>query len=90
VDILHRCGGYARCTTCRVEFLEGEPQRRPVAERDRLKEKGEGGIRLSRQCLVEGDMKVRVVHTFQSSGLDEPGNTPEDHITPEPEWVPLE
>ena len=20
---LHRCGGYARCTTCRVEFLGG-------------------------------------------------------------------
>ena len=23
VDIMHRCGGYARCTTCRVEYLEG-------------------------------------------------------------------
>ena len=27
VDILHRCGSYARCTTCRVEFLAGEPSR---------------------------------------------------------------
>ena len=25
VDILHACGGNARCTTCRVEFIEGEP-----------------------------------------------------------------
>jgi ferredoxin len=25
VDILHACGGNARCTTCRVEFLSGEP-----------------------------------------------------------------
>jgi ferredoxin len=25
VDILHRCGSYARCTTCRIEYLEGEP-----------------------------------------------------------------
>ncbi len=26
VDILHRCGAYARCTTCRIEYLEGEPE----------------------------------------------------------------
>jgi ferredoxin len=25
VPILHRCGGKARCTTCRVTFNEGEP-----------------------------------------------------------------
>ena len=25
VDILHACGGNARCTTCRVEFVDGEP-----------------------------------------------------------------
>jgi ferredoxin len=89
VDILHRCGGFARCTTCRVEFLQGEPQRRTVAERDKLKERGEAGIRLSCQCLVEGDMHVRVIHTQQSTGMDDPGATPEDSITPEPEWVPL-
>jgi ferredoxin len=22
VDVLHACGGNARCTTCRVEFIE--------------------------------------------------------------------
>ena len=27
IDILHRCGGNARCTTCRVEFIAGEPTR---------------------------------------------------------------
>ena len=26
VDILHACGGNARCTTCRVEFISGEPE----------------------------------------------------------------
>ena len=26
VDILHRCGSYAKCTTCRIEYLEGEPE----------------------------------------------------------------
>ena len=25
VDILHACGGNARCTTCKVEFAAGEP-----------------------------------------------------------------
>ena len=25
IDILHRCGGNARCTTCRVEILDGDP-----------------------------------------------------------------
>ena len=29
VDILHACGGNARCTTCRVEFVSGEPARKP-------------------------------------------------------------
>ena len=24
INILHRCGGKAKCTTCRVEVLEGE------------------------------------------------------------------
>jgi ferredoxin len=24
-DQLHACGGVARCTTCRVEFVAGEP-----------------------------------------------------------------
>lgn len=89
VDILHRCGGHARCTTCRVEFLEGAPDRRTVAERDKLKEKGEAGIRLSCQCLVQGDMHVRVINTMTSTGLDDPGPEPEDIITPDPEWVDL-
>ena len=25
VEILHRCGGNARCTTCRVEVIAGDP-----------------------------------------------------------------
>lgn len=90
VDILHRCGGFARCTTCRVEFLEGEPAMRTAAERDKLKERGESGVRLSCQCLVEHDMRLRVIHTLQSTNLEDPGATPEDAITPDPEWVPLQ
>ena len=33
---LHRCGGYARCTTCRVEFLTGEPDTMTEAEQKKL------------------------------------------------------
>ena len=33
VDQLHACGGNARCTTCRVEFIEGEPEMMTAAEK---------------------------------------------------------
>ena len=35
VDILHACGGNARCTTCRVEFVSGEPPRMTLGREDR-------------------------------------------------------
>jgi ferredoxin len=38
VDVLHACGGNARCTTCRVEFISGEPPRMSMAEKTRLEE----------------------------------------------------
>src|SRR5687768_17398 len=44
VDILHACGGNARCTTCRVEFVSGEPPRMTQAEKTRLAEKGLSGV----------------------------------------------
>lgn len=91
VDILHRCGGYARCTTCRVEFLAGEPQRQTRAEYERLARADLlGKVRLSCQCLVEGDMHVRPLMTVSTTEYDDPGPRPEDHITPEPEWLPVE
>jgi ferredoxin len=80
---LHRCGGYARCTTCRVEFLEGEPENMTTAEKEKLEEKGNlGSFRLSCQCIVDRDMHVRVLNRFSESGLDDPGPRPEDHVTP--------
>ena len=88
VDILHRCGGYAKCTTCRVEFIEGEPDKMTVAERDKLRERDLfGQVRLSCQIPCDHDMKVKVVYTLTESGLPDPGPEPEAHITPEPEWV---
>lgn len=88
VDILHRCGGHAKCTTCRVNFHEGEPARMTVAEHDKLKEKELlGEVRLSCQILCEGDMTVEAVHRLSESGLDDAGGRPEDDITPDPEWM---
>jgi len=87
VNILHRCGGYAKCTTCRVEFLAGEPDEMSAAERDKLAEKAEQGYRLSCQLYVNQDMTLRVINTLESTGLEDPGDTPEADITPEPDWV---
>jgi ferredoxin len=88
VDILHRCGSYARCTTCRIEYLEGEPEKMTRAELDVLKKRDLlGQVRLSCQALCDHDMKVRVLMTVSSSELDGPGGKPEPEITPPPEWV---
>ncbi len=87
VDQLHACGGNCRCTTCRVEFVAGEPQTMTVAERDKLAEKGETGIRLSCQILASHDMTVRAISRFEGSGRADVGPRPEDHIQPEPEWT---
>jgi ferredoxin len=32
VDIMHVCGSYARCTTCRIQYLGGEPEEMTQAE----------------------------------------------------------
>ena len=57
VDILHACGGNARCTTCRVQFLSGEPTRMTKAEKLKIEERGlQGGPRSgppSQHWLVE-------------------------------------
>lgn len=88
VDILHRCGGNARCTTCRVEFVEGEPEVMTVAERDRLQANMlTGKVRLSCQILCDHDMTVKPVYRLSTSEYDSPGARPEDHITPDPVWI---
>ena len=87
VDILHACGGNARCTTCRVEFIEGEPSRMTEAERSVLAAKGATGVRLSCQIVCDHDMTVRAVSRLAGSGRPDPGSTPEPHITPPPVWL---
>ncbi len=86
VDILHRCGGVARCTTCRVEFSAGEPSRMTQAERDKLSEKELSGVRLSCQIECQHDMGLKPVQTAQNSGL-EPGKAPAEHIEPPAHWI---
>src|SRR5258708_25595043 len=87
VDILHACGGNARCTTCRVEFIEGEPPRATAAEQQALAAKGVSGVRLSCQILCDHDMTVRAVSRLEGSGRPDPGRTPEPTITPPPVWL---
>ena len=86
VDILHACGGNARCTTCRVEFVSGEPLRMTTAEKTRLEERGLTGVRLSCQLTCDSDMTVRAISRLTGSGRPDPGRTPEASIQPPPEW----
>ena len=87
VDILHACGGNARCTTCRVEFIAGEPERMTSAEKTKLAEKGLSGVRLSCQIACEHDMTVRAISRLEGSGRPDAGRAPEPTIQPPPEWV---
>jgi ferredoxin len=77
VDILHRCGGNAKCTTCRVEVLEGNAGEMGEAERNRLAlETGLAeNVRLSCQIHVQDDLHVRVINQSSVRGLD-PGPRP--------------
>ena len=56
IDIMHRCGGNARCTTCRVQVVAGEPGPMGDLERERLAREASLGpdIRLSCQIRVDG------------------------------------
>src|SRR5918993_2825400 len=88
VDILHACGGNARCTTCRVEFIEGEPSTMTAAEKERLEQRALLGVRLSCQIVCDHDMSVRAISRLEGSGRPDPGRTPAPEITPPPEWIP--
>lgn len=86
VDQLHACGGNARCTTCRVEFVVGEPRRMTQAEKTVLAAKNLSGVRLSCQILCDEDMTVKVISRLAGSGRPDAGKRPADEITPPPVW----
>ena len=87
VDVLHACGGNARCTTCRVEFIEGEPEKMTEAEKQVLEARGVTGVRLSCQSLCDHDMAVRAISRLEGSGRPDPGPKPASEITPPAVWV---
>src|SRR5438309_11711761 len=89
IDQLHACGGNARCTTCRVEFVAGEPDQMTQAEKSVLAARGLTGVRLSCQILCDHDMTVRAISRLAGSGRKDAGSRPADDIQPQPvQWVP--
>ena len=88
VDQLHACGGNARCTTCRVEFLAGEPSNMTRAEKQLLEARSLSGVRLSCQILCQEDMSVRIISRLEGSGRKDCGSACSAEITPAPvEWT---
>ena len=88
IDQLHACGGNARCTTCRVEFVAGEPEKMTAAEKNVLSARGLSGVRLSCQIPCDHDMTVRAISRLEGSGRPDAGKRPTDEIAPQPvEWT---
>lgn len=88
IDQLHACGGNARCTTCRVNFVAGEPDKMTAAEKDVLAARGLSGVRLSCQIACDHDMTVEAISRLAGSGRKDVGTRPLDEIHPQPvEWV---
>jgi ferredoxin len=83
VDQLHACGGNAKCTTCKVEFISGEPATKTPGEVRALTAKGLTGVRLSCQILCDHDMAVRAISRLAGSGRIDAGKRPTDQIPPE-------
>ncbi|WP_307450077.1 MULTISPECIES: 2Fe-2S iron-sulfur cluster-binding protein [unclassified Paenibacillus] len=77
VDILHRCGGNARCATCRVEIIEGDAGPMNSTEAAIRETKGitEDNIRLSCQIHVHAELTVKPLMTASETGMD-PGPRP--------------
>lgn len=90
IDQLHACGGQARCTTCRVRFISGNPEKMTEAERNVLTERGlidQQEIRLSCQILCDHDMEVEAISRLEGSGRRDAGTQPADQIEPPPAWT---
>jgi len=79
VDILHRCGGNAKCTTCRVEIITGdpgdigEPEKAVLATKTDLNDH----TRLSCQVRVIDDLHVKVVRQASVEDIDAGGRPTE-------------
>ena len=90
IDQLHACGGNARCTTCRVHFISGEPEKMTEAEKQVLGARGlldQPGFRLSCQIVCDHDMELEAISRLAGSGRADAGKRPTDEITPPPVWT---
>ena len=91
IDQLHACGGNARCTTCRVEFIAGEPSQMTQAEKDVLAARGLSatpGLRLSCQILCDHDMTVKATSRLSTTpSRADAGKRPADEIAPPAVWT---
>jgi ferredoxin len=72
VDILHRCGGNAKCTTCGVEVISGDAGEKNEAEIAVLEAKGidNENFRLSCQIHCENDLSVKVLRQASTAGIE--------------------
>ncbi|MFW9961200.1 MAG: 2Fe-2S iron-sulfur cluster-binding protein [Candidatus Thorarchaeota archaeon] len=94
-DIVHTCGGNAKCTTCRITVHKGVPKRKSQAQQelfDKLIRFGQTqfdhpAVFLSCQVLVDDDMTVSASETFNRVIHNSPGKDVEYKITPDPVWL---
>lgn len=89
VNIGHRCGGQARCTTCRVKFVSGTPDTMTKAEYEKLVQRDLlGDYRLSCQIVCTHDMEVEAIMTLESEGWSDTGPELDEEVVPAAEWFP--
>jgi ferredoxin len=92
IDQLHACGGNARCTTCRVQFISGEPAKMTQAEKTVLTDRGlltgMPGLRLSCQITCDADMHLKAESRLSKAPeRKDAGKRPADEITPPAVWT---
>ncbi len=80
VDILHRCGGNARCTTCRVQVVSGDPGPMTEAEQAKLATLDDlpENMRLSCQVRCCDDLTVKILRRLTDNpDMSDAGPQPE-------------
>jgi ferredoxin len=95
IDIVHSCGGRAKCTTCRVTARKGIPRKVTQAQKELFERKIKAGLPqfdapqvfLSCQVVIEKDITVSVSEEYNEIIHDSRGRDVEDEITPDPVWL---
>ena len=82
IDILHRCGGNAKCVTCKITFNSGEPDTYHPNEQAKLEDGNNmGDFRLACQISCAGDMDVNVLMRLSDmEKMDSAGSRCADEI----------